>query len=229
MPGIQNWQLVWYGLTTVCPQTHSTPCLPVLFVLYYCVCLYLFFSPVLVLLISTVWLFCCLITAYSWALFLSTCLWGLVFSSCHGSFHVSLASKNWCLNTQEEKTKQTDKQQPENRCRPTANSLTVWHWTEQGWQVMVQHSETSFTTKQILNGKSRLHMHCTWAVHGKQKKPYSYKLWLCIIKVSHSFVFEIYFYNFLLLQLNVIGQGWSKKWLSKLFNALFVFTSEWLG
>lgn len=31
MPGIQNWQLVWYGLTTVCPQTHSTPCLPVLF------------------------------------------------------------------------------------------------------------------------------------------------------------------------------------------------------
>lgn len=156
-------------------------------------------------------------------------LWGLVFSSCHGSFHVSLASKNWCLNTQEEKTKQTDKQQPENRCRPTANSLTVWHWTEQGWQVMVQHSETSFTTKQILNGKSRLHMHCTWAVHGKQKKPYSYKLWLCIIKVSHSFVFEIYFYNFLLLQLNVIGQGWRKKWLSKLFNALFVFTSEWLG
>lgn len=97
---------------------------------------------------------------------------GLVFSSCHGSFHVSLASKNWCLNTQEEKTKQTDKQQPENRCRPTANSLTVWHWTEQGWQVMVQHSETSFTTKQILKGKPRLYMHRTWAVHGKQIKPY---------------------------------------------------------
>lgn len=44
-------------------------------------------------------------------------LQGLVFCSCHGSFHVSLAGRNWRLNTQEERTKQTGKQQPENRCR----------------------------------------------------------------------------------------------------------------
>lgn len=220
MPGIQNWQLVWYGLTRVCPQTHSTPCLPVLFdriiVRVSLSIFFLLFSlpSHLHRLIVLLFNHCLFLSLVSYHMFSfhppPSRLWGLVFSSCHGSFHVSLASKNWCLNTQEEKTKQTDKQQPENRCRPTANSLTVWHWTERGWKVMVQHSETSFTTKQILNGKPRLHMHCTLTVHGKQITPYSYKLWLCIIKVSDSFVFEIYF---LLLQLNAIGQGWSRKWV----------------
>lgn len=33
------------------------------------------------------------------------CLWGLVFCSCHGSFHVSLAGRNQCLNTQEKNNK----------------------------------------------------------------------------------------------------------------------------
>lgn len=105
-------------------------------------------------------------------------LWGLVFCSCHGSFHVSLAGRNCCVNTQEERTKQTDKQQPENRCRVAANSsvslLTVWHWKELERKVIVQHSEISFTTKTLsLNGEPRLHTH--WICRDRRVK-LSYKL-----------------------------------------------------
>lgn len=91
------------------------------------------------LLVPACLIVCGLIAAYSWAWFPflvfsfhPSRLWGLVFCSCHGSFHVSLAGRNQRLDIQQGRTIQIDKHSHRTdakwlwKCLPSL----IWHWNE---------------------------------------------------------------------------------------------------
>lgn len=87
------------------------------------------------LLVPACLIVCGLIAAYSWAWFPflvfsfhPSRLWGLVFCSCHGSFHVSLAGRNQRLRYTAGKNKTNRQTQPQNRCKVTPS--LIWHWNE---------------------------------------------------------------------------------------------------